>query len=62
MRQLSIVMSSAGLGTESDCSGKDQKQLYGYITDPSPRLGGHPSSRKNLVIDSRWESGTKMAD
>jgi hypothetical protein len=35
-----MVVSSAGLGPKSDCSGKAQKQLYEYITDPFSRQRG----------------------
>jgi hypothetical protein len=35
-----MVVISAGLGLESDCSGKAQKQLYDYISDPSSRQRG----------------------
>jgi hypothetical protein len=34
-------LSSTRLGPESDCSGKAQKQLYEWITDPSSRQRGH---------------------
>jgi hypothetical protein len=52
-----MVMSSAGLGPESD------SELYKEITDPSFRQGGHRTtgraqmsgSNKNLVIGFRWE-------
>jgi hypothetical protein len=33
MKQQNMVLSSAGLGDESDCSGKAQKQLHEQITD-----------------------------
>jgi hypothetical protein len=35
-----MAVSSAGLRPKSDCSGKAQKQLYKYITDPSSRQRG----------------------
>jgi hypothetical protein len=61
-----MVVSSAGLGPESDCSGKAQKQLNEYITDPSSRQRGRPTvrnpqlsiQRKNLVVGFGWELDT----
>jgi hypothetical protein len=52
-----MVMSSAGLGPESDCSGKAQKQLYKYITDPSSCQRGHPTSGNPQFSDRKKESG-----
>jgi hypothetical protein len=62
-----MIVSAEGLGPESDCSGKAQKQLYEQIADPSSRPKGHTTSRNpqlsdrknNLVMSSRREPDTK---
>jgi hypothetical protein len=62
-----MVVSSTGLGPESDCSGKAQQQLYSKLqTRPLVREGAphqetlkYHTEKKNLVMGSRWEPGTK---
>jgi hypothetical protein len=58
-----MVVSSAGLGLESDCSGKAQNQLFEYITDPSSRqpqeIRNCQKGKKNLVMSSKREPYTK---
>jgi hypothetical protein len=61
-----MAVSSAGLRLKSDCSGKDQKQLYSKLTDLSSRQRGrykiiNPQlSKRNfeekekLVTGPRW--------
>jgi hypothetical protein len=61
-----MVVSSAGLGLEIDCSGKVRKSLYKKITHPLIReeapyqeTRSCQTENKNLVVDSRWEPDTK---
>jgi hypothetical protein len=62
-----MVVSSAELGPDSDCSGKAHKQMYKQITDhPLVREGDpHQETRnlqkekENLVMDTKWEPDTK---
>jgi hypothetical protein len=55
--QYNMVVSSAGHGPESDCSGKVQKQLYEEITSPSSRQRGRPTSRKPQMLDRKQRCG-----
>jgi hypothetical protein len=51
-----MVTSSAGLGPESNCSGKAQKQLYELITDPSSRQRERTTSRNPQLSDRKEKS------
>jgi hypothetical protein len=63
-----MAVSPEGLGPESNCSGKVQKQLYEYTADPSSRQRGSPTSRntqchtenETLVTGSRGEADTRI--
>jgi hypothetical protein len=50
-------MSSAGLGPQSDCSGKAQMQPYEYITDTSPSQRGRPRARNPPLSNRKQNSG-----
>jgi hypothetical protein len=62
-----MVVSSAGLRPESDCTGKAQKQLYSKLqTHPLVREGApyqetrnRQRDKRNLVMGSRWDPDTK---
>jgi hypothetical protein len=62
-----MAVSSAGLGPESDCSGKAQNCASTLQIHPLVREGAtHQETRncqyrkKNLVMSSRWEPATKI--
>jgi hypothetical protein len=61
-----MAVSCAGLGPESDCSGKAKKQLYDYrpilSSERVPNLKKPTTVRQkkeNVVMGSRWDSDTK---
>jgi hypothetical protein len=62
-----VVVSSAGLGSESDCSGKAQKQLYSKLQThplvredaPHQETRNYQTENKNMVTGYRWEPDTK---
>jgi hypothetical protein len=51
-----MVTSSAGLGSESDCAGEAQKQLYRYIIGQSSRQRGRLIIR-NLQLSRVADGG-----
>jgi hypothetical protein len=65
-----MAVSSAGLRTKSDCSGKAKKELYKFIIDPSYRQRGrykvtNPQlskenfkEKEKLVTGPRWAPDT----
>jgi hypothetical protein len=61
-----MVMSPARLGTENNCAGERQQQLY--MTGPSSRQRKRPTStnlqmcdrNKNVVLGFRWVLDTKL--
>jgi hypothetical protein len=55
-----MVVSFAGHGPESDCSGKAQKQLYEEVSDPSSRQRGRYTSRNPELSDRKQKSGLRL--
>jgi hypothetical protein len=52
-----MVVSPAGLGSQSHCSDKAHKQLYKYISDPSSRQRGRLTSRNPQLSHRKQKSG-----
>jgi hypothetical protein len=52
-------MNSAGLGTEIDCSGKDQTRLLVKEGAPHQDNRNCQTENKNVVMGSRWEPDTE---
>jgi hypothetical protein len=55
-----MVVNSAGLGLESVCSGKAQKQLCDKITDLLSRQKGRYTSRNTQLSDRKGKSGHEL--
>jgi hypothetical protein len=49
-----------GTGSESDCSGKDQKQLYEKITNTLSRQRGRPTVRNPQLSNRKQKSGHRL--
>jgi hypothetical protein len=55
-----MVVSSAGLGPKSDCSGKAQKQRSESITDPVLSSERVPRIKKPTIFRQKSKSGYEL--